>query len=226
MHNSSYGERDYAFGQVMLTLRANIGLTQAGLADLLHVSRRAVGEWEAGSNYPKTEHLKRLIELGVQQQAFTSGREEVEIRALWQEAHQKVLLDELWLHELLGTHGSRLVPLLPPTEEQVRTRDQSLAPSVSRPRVDWGEALAVPTFYGRTRELAQLSEWSARRFGPHTINRDECNRPYDVPWLVLDSTRAQAEWEWRPVTSLESILGEIADHAEQHPCWLDLSEGT
>jgi WD40 repeat protein/transcriptional regulator with XRE-family HTH domain len=159
MNKSSYGERDYAFGQAMQTLRTTIGLTQAGLAELLHVSRRAVGEWEAGSNYPKTEHLKRLIELGVQQQAFTSGREEVEIRSLWQEAHQKVLLDELWLHELLGTHGSHQAPLLPPTDEQVRTRDQALVPSVIRPRVDWGEAMAVPNFYGRTQELAQLSEW-------------------------------------------------------------------
>src|SRR5271157_5706229 len=42
----SYAERDYAFGQAMLTLRTNLGLTQAGLADLLHVSRRAVAEWE------------------------------------------------------------------------------------------------------------------------------------------------------------------------------------
>jgi transcriptional regulator with XRE-family HTH domain len=74
MNKSSYGERDYAFGQAMLTLRTNIGLTQSGLADLLHDSRRAVGEWEAGSSYPKAEHLKRLIELGVQQQAFTYGK--------------------------------------------------------------------------------------------------------------------------------------------------------
>src|SRR6266568_2095961 len=49
----SYRERDYAFGQMMLTLRTTIGLTQAGLADRLGVSRRAVAEWEAGSSYPK-----------------------------------------------------------------------------------------------------------------------------------------------------------------------------
>ena len=49
----SYAVRDYAFGQAMLTLRTNLGLTQAGLADLMHVSRRAVAEWEAGSSYPK-----------------------------------------------------------------------------------------------------------------------------------------------------------------------------
>lgn len=46
MKRSSYGERDYAFGQIMLTLRTAIGLTQAGLADHLGVSQRAVGEWE------------------------------------------------------------------------------------------------------------------------------------------------------------------------------------
>ena len=46
MKRSSYGERDYAFGQIMLTLRTAIGLTQAGLADHLGVSQRVVGEWE------------------------------------------------------------------------------------------------------------------------------------------------------------------------------------
>src|SRR3954467_14158231 len=97
----SYGEHDYAFGQTMLTLRSAIGLTQAGLAERLDVSRRAVGEWEAGSSYPKAEHLKHLIELAVQQQAFPAGREAEEIRALWKAAHQKVLLDEHWLSSLL-----------------------------------------------------------------------------------------------------------------------------
>ncbi|HEX9616526.1 MAG TPA: helix-turn-helix domain-containing protein [Anaerolineales bacterium] len=50
MKGSSYRDRDYAFGQAMLTLRTRIGLTQAGLASFLGVSRRAVGDWEAGWN--------------------------------------------------------------------------------------------------------------------------------------------------------------------------------
>ena len=74
MKRYPYRERDYTFGQAMLTLRTSIGLKQAGLADLLGVSRRAVAEWEAGSSYPKAEHLKQLIELGVQQQAFPAVR--------------------------------------------------------------------------------------------------------------------------------------------------------
>jgi WD40 repeat protein/transcriptional regulator with XRE-family HTH domain len=138
MKRSSYGERDYAFGQRMLSLRTTIGLTQAGLADLLHVSRRAVAEWEAGSAYPKAEHLKAFLALCVRASAFPAGRETEEIRTLWKAAHQKILLDELWLHGLLGAPHPRLAP---------------------GPRVDWGEAPAVPSFYGRERELALLSEW-------------------------------------------------------------------
>jgi len=70
MKRFSYGERDYAFGQSMFTLRTSLGLTQAGLADLLGLSRRAVGGWEAGSSYPKAEHLKHVIELAVNSKPF------------------------------------------------------------------------------------------------------------------------------------------------------------
>ncbi len=73
MKSYSYRERDYAFAQMMLTLRTTIGLTQAGLADRLGVSRRAVAEWEAGSSYPKAERLRQLIELGVQLQVFPAS---------------------------------------------------------------------------------------------------------------------------------------------------------
>jgi len=46
---TSYREKDYAFGEKMLTLRTEMSLTQAGLAAHLGVSRRAVEDWEAGS---------------------------------------------------------------------------------------------------------------------------------------------------------------------------------
>jgi hypothetical protein len=95
----------------------------------------------------------------VQQQAFAAGREEEEIRALWQEAHQKVLLNELWLAELLSQQRPSPPLATPEPVEQSIARVQVVVQSASRPRVDWGEALAVPTFYGRSRELAQLTEW-------------------------------------------------------------------
>src|SRR2546421_6830821 len=157
MKRSSYGERDYAFGQAMLSLRTDIGLTQAGLADLLSVSRRAVGEWEAGSSYPKAEHLKALLTLAVKQQAFPAGREEEEIRALWKAARQKVLLDEQWLSTLLGRSGPSLELVAP--RPSVPAQPPVAARAVTGPRVNWGDALDMPSFYGREQELAQLAQW-------------------------------------------------------------------
>ena len=103
MKKTSYKERDYAFGQLMLRLRITINLTQAGLAEQLGVSRHAVGEWEAGLSYPKAERLKGLILLGVRTSAFAVGHEEEEIRTLWKAARQKVQLDEAWLYDLLAS---------------------------------------------------------------------------------------------------------------------------
>ena len=102
MKRHSYRERDYTFGQTMLTLRTSMGLMQAGLATRLGVSRRTIGEWEGGLNYPKAEHLQHFLALCVQQQVFAPEQEEEEIRALWKTAHQRVLLDERWLRVLLA----------------------------------------------------------------------------------------------------------------------------
>ena len=46
----TYGERDYTFGQVILTLRTAMHLTQVELAQFLHVSRHAnnLAQWEQG----------------------------------------------------------------------------------------------------------------------------------------------------------------------------------
>src|SRR5712692_3110159 len=126
MKRSSYGEPNYAFGQAMLTLRTTIGLTQAGVSEHLGVSRKAVGEWEAGLNYPQAAHLKAFIALAVEKQAFAAGREEEEIRALWQAARRKVPLDEAWLGGLLP--AAQAPPASQPDAETPRT-SQALAPA-------------------------------------------------------------------------------------------------
>lgn len=74
-----------------------------------------------------------------------------------------------------------------------------------------------------TRSLHQLSDWCADRWGAHEVTSDPQPRPFDIPWMVLDATKARDIWQWEPQTSTEQILGEIASHAEQHPDWLDLS---
>ena len=84
--------------------------------------------------------------------------------------------------------------------------------------------------------LAQLSRWCAGRFPGSEItyssllstidnNQSEIlaeSRPYDIPWMVLDSTLAKETWNWHPATSIEAVLEEIAQHAEAHPQWLDM----
>ena len=150
MKQSSYRDRDYAFGQVMLTLRTILGLTQTELADLLGVTRRAVGDWEAGLTHPKVEHLKQFVVLTVERHAFPVGCEAKEVRALWHAAHQKVLLDEAWLATLLP-------PAPQPTKETIGA---VLVPQAKDgPRVDWGDAPAINTFYGREWELHLLTSW-------------------------------------------------------------------
>jgi transcriptional regulator with XRE-family HTH domain len=149
-----YRERDYAFAQLVLTLRTAIGLSQARLAERLGASRRAVAEWEGGLSYPKAERLKQLITLGMQQQAFAAGREEEEIRALWKAAHRKVLLDEAWLRDLLAS--PRPVQLSPPAGMPAAHEG---AEPAAFPRVDWVEALDVSHFAGREVEVAELTQW-------------------------------------------------------------------
>jgi transcriptional regulator with XRE-family HTH domain len=154
MKRYSYSERDYAFGQLMLTLRTHLGLTQVGLAKRLGASRRAVAEWEAGSSYPKAERLQQLIELGVQQHAFAAGREEEEIRALWRAAHQKVLLDEAWLHDLVAPPAP--IQLFPHAEMPFAYAGEEPA---AFPRIDLVGALDTSHFAGREVEVAELSQW-------------------------------------------------------------------
>src|SRR5437867_1070266 len=138
---------------MILTLRIAIGLSQAGLAERLGASRRAVAEWEGGLSYPKAERLKQLITLGMQQQAFAAGREEEEIRALWKAAHQKVWLDEAWLHDLLASPR----PVQLSQRAETPAAHNGVEPAASS-RVDLVEALDVSHFAGREVEVAELSE--------------------------------------------------------------------
>ncbi|HEY5079814.1 MAG TPA: NAD-dependent epimerase/dehydratase family protein [Opitutaceae bacterium] len=71
--------------------------------------------------------------------------------------------------------------------------------------------------------LLQLTEWCAERFGPHPVASDPAQRAFDIPWIVLDASRAAQVWKWRPKTPLLSILEEIAAHAGANPDWLELS---
>lgn len=72
--------------------------------------------------------------------------------------------------------------------------------------------------------LKQLTDWCDHRFGKHDVQSGPEQRPFDVPWVVLDATQANRHWNWRPEISLNETLEEIAVHAEAHPDWLELSQ--
>ena len=77
---------------------------------------------------------------------------------------------------------------------------------------------------GQTFSLASLHAWCEERFGfAHPAGADPRPRRFDIPWMVMNSTPANQVWGWRPQATLETILEEIAGHAEQHPDWLRLS---
>ena len=83
-----------------------------------------------------------------------------------------------------------------------------------------GQLLNVSGGRENSMSLAQLTAWCDLRFGPHQPLPDGSERPYDVPWLILDSSKALAVAAWRPQTSLPQILDEIAEHSAAHPDWL------
>jgi CDP-paratose 2-epimerase len=71
--------------------------------------------------------------------------------------------------------------------------------------------------------LAQLTAWCDQRFGPHAPTADPNPRPYDIPWVVMDSSDAERDFGRRVEFPLASILEEIAEHAASHPDWLEIS---
>ncbi len=71
--------------------------------------------------------------------------------------------------------------------------------------------------------LAELNDWCRDRFGPHQVGSQPETRPFDIPWLILNSDLAQKTWNWTPKIPIRQVLEEIAEHAEKNPGWLDLS---
>lgn len=73
--------------------------------------------------------------------------------------------------------------------------------------------------------LKQLSDWCAAEFGPRNVSADLSPRPFDLPWVILNSARAEDCWDWTPRKSVEAVCEEIARHARANPQWLAVSMG-
>ena len=72
--------------------------------------------------------------------------------------------------------------------------------------------------------LRQLTAWCEERFGPNEVLSSTEERPADAPWIVMDSSVARDAWDWKPTTTTNEILNEIATHAEKHPDWLNICQ--
>jgi CDP-paratose 2-epimerase len=106
-------------------------------------------------------------------------------------------------------HPRDLVPLL---------SRQLMEPSWDAPKI-----INVGGGIENSMSLKELSDWCEKRLGPNEVVPTLEQRPMDAPWIVMDSTIAQNTWHWSVKTRLEQILEEIADHADQNPNWLSLT---
>ena len=71
--------------------------------------------------------------------------------------------------------------------------------------------------------LCQLTEWCTSYFGANEVLETNTERPFDIPWMVLDANLAHQTWQWQPQTSIHSVLEEIAAFAMVHENWCKLS---
>jgi len=117
-----------------------------------------------------------------------------------------------------GGTGHQVRDCLHPEDLAVLLVEQLQDPGRVAPRIT-----NVSGGLGSAMSLAQLSEWCGARFGPHRVETGRVEeRPFDLPWIVLNAGLASQSWGWQAERTTESILEEIAQHAESHPDWLEL----
>ena len=115
------------------------------------------------------------------------------------------------------------------TGHQVRDalHPKDLVPLLSRQMLehDWDAPKIINLGGGveNSLSLKELSSWCEDRFGQNEVLSSQDERPMDAPWIVMDSTTAQNTWSWSVKTKIEQILEEIANHAEENPNWLSLT---
>lgn len=114
-------------------------------------------------------------------------------------------------------HPRDLVPLLVKQMHHGSGQPRSLLAGVS------SRVYNVSGGIESARSLAQLSQWCSQRWLPQTVVGTDETRPFDLPWVVLDSRRARVDWAWQPTVNVNEILVEIGEFACQNPEWMNVS---
>lgn len=71
--------------------------------------------------------------------------------------------------------------------------------------------------------LSQLTRWCSSRYSGNKVHATDFQRPFDIPWMVLDNTLAKDIWNWTPQTSVHEVCEEIAAFADTQENWCKVS---
>ncbi len=150
---------DTDLGSHLRKLRNQAKLSQKRFADLVGVTETALRNWESNTSIPKAENLKKLIEVHLRQGTFPKGKEQQEIKELWELAclmiphGLKMALDEEWL-------GNKLIEIQWQLGDGWRMAASSNNVPLHRLRASsFSQAPAMGKLYGREKELVQLKQW-------------------------------------------------------------------
>jgi CDP-paratose 2-epimerase len=134
-----------------------------------------------------------------------------------------------WLHswrerrplKYLGFQGTghQVRDVLHPLDLADLLIKQMQSPDAEAPRLANVSGGAASAF-----SLADLSAFAEQRFGhSHPVERSGSERPFDIPWLVLDDAKARAAWQWQPGITRDALFEEVAAFAEREPEWMSVS---
>jgi len=158
----------------------------------------------------------RINRCGVMAGAGQFGRADQGIFAFWLHSWRQ---NEPLRYIGFGGTGYQVRDCLHPRDLSVLVQRQMQESGVDRPAV-----LNVSGGIESAISLAQLSEWCRVRWSDRPVGSVDQQRPFDLPWVVLDNALAERTYGWKPQTTTEAILEEIADFAEQHPDWIQFSK--
>jgi len=142
--------------------------------------------------------------------------------------HAQQGIFSFWLHAWLrekplkyigfGGTGHQVRDALHPNDLVPVLRRQMASPDQTAERV-----MNLSGGRSNSLSLAQVSAWCRERWGEREVGTVKEERPFDIPWMVLDASRAKEIWSFEVSRPIENVLEEIALFAEANPHWLTLS---